>query len=361
MRKRYGKAGLGLAAGVAVAAVLFVPWGGTAGHRATAAEVFAQAIAAVAELQSVHMKLNVRTTPNENFAAIHLDAEMVPQEMWADFGDPPRWRVEKAGRVAVMDGRSSLLLIDITASVFAVRGSVNQTFDSWQELTHVDRVLDTELRLAEKMGWDLELTHEQGPDGQPRLVVTIEARAQGDFTHDWCKNKSISASDNRRVYRFDAGTHRLEDLEVWVHAEEGDVLVLDITEIEYDAPTPDELFALSVPDDVIWVEEPAILPNNQQYARMTAAQAARAFFSACAAEDWDEVRKFGSVSEVPQGYKDLLGRLEILRIGEPFESGRYPGLFVPYEVRLNSGVVKSGNLALRDDNPARRFVVDGGI
>ena len=37
------------------------------------------------------------------------------------------------------------------------------------------------------------------------------------------------------------------------------------------------------------------------------------------------------------------------------------GGFVPYEIKFKSGKVHKHNLAVRNDNPAKRFVVDGGI
>jgi hypothetical protein len=327
--------------------------------------VFAQAIKAVSDLQSVYIRLNVRTLPRENFATIGLGYDFVEHEMWKQFGDPPKWRVEKSGRVAVMDGQSSLLLIrgDRPDTGTAVKGGAGQSYDSWLELLDVDRVLDSELRLAEQNGWDLQLAEETGPDGAPQLVVTIEATARGDFTNDWLKDKSISASDHRRVFRFDAETTRLEDLEVWVHTESGDVLVLDIEEIVYDPKIDPSLFALTLPEDVVWYVEPQVLPDNEKYAQMTPAEAARAFFQACADEDWDEVLKFWPRSEVDQHTRDYLGGVEIISIGEPFKSGQYPGWFVPYEIKLKSGWfrVKKHNLAVRNDNPAQRYIVDGGI
>jgi hypothetical protein len=53
---------------------------------------------------------------------------------------------------------------------------------------------------------------------------------------------------------------------------------------------------------------------------------------------------------------------ELLFLGEPFRGGRYPGVYVPYRVRFGKeGQVKEFNLALRNDNPQRRWVYDGGI
>jgi hypothetical protein len=48
-------------------------------------------------------------------------------------------------------------------------------------------------------------------------------------------------------------------------------------------------------------------------------------------------------------------------LGDPFQSGQYPGWFVPYEIRLKSGEVKKHNLAIRNGNPAKHWLVDGGI
>jgi len=90
-------------------------------------------------------------------------------------------------------------------------------------------------------------------------------------------------------------------------------------------------------------------------------EVARAFFQACADENWDEFLKFWSASEADQRIKDYLGGIEIISIGEPFKSGRYSGWFIPYEIKLRSGDIKKHNLAIRNDNPAQRYVVDGGI
>jgi hypothetical protein len=90
-------------------------------------------------------------------------------------------------------------------------------------------------------------------------------------------------------------------------------------------------------------------------------ETAQAFFEACADEDWDEFLKFWPASAVDQRLKDYLGGIEIISIGEPFKSGRYAGWFVPYEIKFKNGHTKKMNLAVRNDNPAQRYVVDGGI
>ena len=51
----------------------------------------------------------------------------------------------------------------------------------------------------------------------------------------------------------------------------------------------------------------------------------------------------------------------MISIGEPFQSGLYTGWYVPYEVVLPDGTRKKMNLAVRNDNPAHRWVWDGGL
>jgi len=54
-----------------------------------------------------------------------------------------------------------------------------------------------------------------------------------------------------------------------------------------------------------------------------------------------------------------------MKSGEPsashFKPKPYPGWFVPYEIKFKNGEVTKFNLAVRNDNPAKRYVVDGGI
>ncbi|MHC4500522.1 MAG: zf-HC2 domain-containing protein [Planctomycetota bacterium] len=331
--------------------------------KVSAAQVFAEAAKAMSNLRSVHIKAQMRTLPHDNFELILLDGEFVPVEIWKEYGTGDgRWRIEKPGRVIVMNGQSSLMLIRPN---YAAKAGVKTGLVHWlRPLLDVDKVLDSELRLAQEENCELLLAHEQGADGANKLVVTVEALAQGDFTNDWLKNKSIPESNNRRIYRFDAQTKLLESLKVYVHTDqddENDVLVFEITDIEYNLEIDPALFALELPKDVIWYERPKALEDNAIYQQMTPKEMATAFFRACAEEDWDEAAKFWKSGIASESVRKGLGGLEIISIGEPFQSGLYRGWFVPYEVRYKSGRVWKFNLSVRNDNPAKRYVVDGGI
>lgn len=66
-------------------------------------------------------------------------------------------------------------------------------------------------------------------------------------------------------------------------------------------------------------------------------------------------------TSVPPVIEKMYGGLRVISLGEPFQSGLYPGYYVPYQVRLRNGSTPAHNLAVRNDNPAHRWMVDGGF
>ncbi len=332
---------------------------------ASAAEqILSDAVKAVEGIRSVYIEAKMRTEPQDNFSYIDLKLDFVPLKMWKKVDDAGqiRWRIEKPERLAVMDGNSTILLIKQINGVKIGPCPNFNCFDCWcGHLLNVENLLDSELQNAGQRSNSELCLRRENVAGKEKLVLEIETRAQADYTNDYLKNKFISTSDNKRVYYFDAETKLLEGFEIYVHAGDEDVLVFQTTDIQYDPEIDEKLFKLELPKDVVWFQEPKILPDNEKYARMSPKEVAQVFFKACADENWDEVLKFWPMSTVPQGLKRYLGGLEIISIGEPFQSGFYPGWFVPYEIKLKSGEIKKYNLAIRKDNPAKRWQFDGGI
>ncbi|MCJ7730364.1 MAG: hypothetical protein MUO27_10880 [Sedimentisphaerales bacterium] len=328
---------------------------------ASAAQILSEAAQAVSDLRSVHIKARMRTDPYDNFASIDVNCGLVPVELWKqiDNNGITRWRYEQPGRVMVTEGEhwdNSVLYVkrSFASKWKGPGGSVGML----KRLLDVDKVLDSEIQRAHEQG--SELTSKAG--GRNKLVVTVDAKAQGDFTSDWCRNRSIYESDNRRIYTFDAETKLLEGLEIYIYpSEKQKVLVFEVRKIEYNVDIDLKLFTLKIPKDTIWDLQPEILPDNAKYERMSPKESATTFFEACSQEDWNEVMKFWTVSAVSEDIKQYYGRLQIISIGEPFKSGKYPGWFVPYEIKLKSGRIKKWNLAVRNDNPAKRYIVDGGF
>jgi len=363
MKSRITK--LAAAAVIIIAAALLIPLLDTSIPTASASELLNQAIQAVTNIHSVHIQSRMRTPPHDNFAHIGLSYDFVPMQMWKWLDDEGRlqWRIEKPGRVEVMDSNSTIMLIRPNYAVkIGPLPAGRYAFDAWcGHLMDVDDLLDSELKKAQKhTDAEIFIYHEM-VNGQKKIVLEIYAPAQGDYTNDYLKNKFISDSDHTRVYYFDTDTKLLTGFKIYVHTDKEDVIVFETTDIEYNIDIDPSLFVLDLPEDIIWHRDVEMLPDNEKYQQMKPKEMATAFFQACADEDWNEFLKFWSASAVDQRIKESLGGLEVISTGEPFKSGRYPGWFVPYEIKLKSGQIRKHNLAVRNDNKAKRWMVDGGL
>jgi hypothetical protein len=330
---------------------------------ASATVVLQNAINAVSDLWSVHMKTRMRTRPGDNFSNIGLNYDFVDIEMWKRTNEDGlvQWRVEKPGRVLLMDGQSTIMLMRPNYGVLEERPLPLGCLDSWSgRFLNVPGLLDNELQNAKNIPDRAISLWREKVDGRDKIVLEVDITTDVP-EDDYLRNSFIQDSDHVKVYRFDAQTKLLEGLQVYVHTPDEDVLVFEVTDIEYNVEIDDSVFALELPEDMIWHKEAEILPDNEKYEQMEPKEVAQTFFQACADENWNEFLKFWSASAVDQQIKDYLGGLQIISIGEPFKSGGYSGWFIPYEIKLRDGYIKKHNLAIRNDNPAQRYVVDGGI
>ena len=343
-------------AGVSVALVVAVAMlpSGLGFLQPPGARLLAQSVKAMSNIQTVHMVGRMRTLPCDNFELIGANYDFVPIELWREFGAPSRWRVEKTGRVVVMDGQSSTLYISMHFE--AMKSSPNAGFVEWlKPLLDPEQILQSELDAARKGNSEISESESGGT-----ITLTVHQKAKGDFTDPWAMNKSILESDHTCVYTFDAESKRLKALHVSVNQNGNSTEVLDITDIRYDETMPPALFTLNLPSDVIWLQEPSEMKAAS--ATFTGPRdVAEFFFKALAGRNWDSVLDVFPASSVSESIKEEYGGLQIISIGQPSKSGIYPGYFVPYEIRLPIGEVKKHRLAVRNDNPAHRWYVDGGF
>lgn len=358
--------GIGTSAAAAILAVMFLMPSRAA---ATAERVLLRGAEAAANLSSVHLRGQVRTEPKDNFMAINPADDFTPIEFWWVWGPQAsgtpnygKWRAEKAGRVAVMDGQSTVLYIRPPAN-FAMKAAQPSlgAFDTgWlARIARLSETLTNELNNAKAKGWQITLAAKTGSDGLPKSIVTVMAKS-GLPDNDYLKNKFFDQSDTRRVYQFDDGTARLEDMAVWLATDAGEVEVFDLTQIDYDQEIDPSVFHLDVPADAQWQQEPQILTDNQKYAALTAEQATRAFFAALRGSDWTEAAKFCPMP-LNQQIRAAVAGLEIVSVGQAFTSQGNGASFVPYGIKFKSGEVQTNNLALKRDSKTGRWFVDGGF
>ena len=358
---------LGLSGAMAAAAAMLVVgsvWLGQPAAAEKATDVLALGAAPMPEGTTVHVVAKMRTLPRDNFSYVNPDIDFVTVEVWKQFGGESKWRVEKPGRVAVMDGESTVMLIRPNLAI-KLPQPCRDAFNTAEllELAAVHDKVSQDLQSAFAKQGELRIKHETTTAGETKLLATVETKVNLPAT-DYLKNKYLSTSDLRRVYRFDAKGGRLEGMDAYLRRPgKDDVLVLTVERIEYMERADPAIFSLELPKNVQWAKDPAPLPDNRRYEQMTPKQAAQAFFEACSKEDWDEVQKFMPMP-LPQELKKYLGGLEVVRLGEPFQSkATIPGdkWFVPYEVKFKNGEVKKWNLVLSKDKSAKRYLFDGGL
>jgi outer membrane lipoprotein-sorting protein len=351
--------GLGALAGAAaiLTMVLLVP----PGAQARAVDVLAKGAKALAKLTTVHIRGQLRTPPADNFSALVPEADLTSIELWRQFEPDLKWRVEKPGRVAVMDGQSTLLYIKPANLAMKFPQPSRSAFDTeWlHRIANLSVTITNELQNALGKGWKLHLSEERAADGRAISVVTIEAKSSLP-DNDYLKNKFVDTADTRRVYRFDSQTELLESVQVYLITGSSELQVFELTQIQYNQPIDPGVFHVDLPANVNWYQEPQVLSDNQKYASMTAEQAARAFFEACGNANWAEVAKF---SQIPfnDEIKGYVAGLQIVSLGQSFTSQGNDARFVPYQIKLKTGETKKHNLALKRDRKSDRWLVDGGF
>ena len=354
---------LGLGTAVAAVAVVAI-FGLMPSSRARAADVMAYGAKVAAQLTSVHLQGRMRASAAANFSSIDPKQEFTSIELWKELGGQGRWRIEKPGRIAAMDGQSTTLFIRPANTAMRLPQPARSAFATeWlHRIADLEKTLSSETRLAQTQGWPMTLTHET-VGGATKSIVTIEQKS-GLPADDYLQNKFLSTTDTRRVYRFDEQSGQLEAAQIYVHDQTGDVLVFELTQIEYNPPLAASVFQLKLPADVAWYQKPQPQPDDAKYAALTAEQAAKAFFEACARQDWTEVAKFMG-RPVDARLKTYLGGLKLISIGQAFTSAGGSASFVPYEIQLRAKeaefVTKKFNLALQKDRKTGRWFVDGGI
>jgi outer membrane lipoprotein-sorting protein len=322
----------------------------------TAAVTQNQQTPASRSLASIHIRGRLRAPQDDNFVEFSPDQDFITVELWKQFEPKLKWRAERPGRVAVMDGQSAVLYLKDAKVGWKLPQATPSAFDTdWiQKIASISNSLTSEIRTARAKGWKVEQAEEHAKDGHAESVVAIESKA-GLPDNDYLKNKSFDTADLRRVYRFDAQTKQLEAVQIYVTGQSGEVLVFESSQIDYDQPIDPALFHFDLPADASWYKEPERLPDNAKYAAMTPEQAARAFLEACGRKDWTEVQKFESLP-LNDGSKEFLGGLEIVSLGDAFRSKPYPGWFVPYEIKLPP---QKMNVRLSNANSAKRYVITG--
>ncbi len=318
-----------------------------------------RSISALADVKSVYMEFNVRTSEGDNFEYIDMKAGFVGHKLWKVFGNPSKWRIEKPGRTVVMDGLNQYMYMNGPGGL-ALKAGADAGFVNWMQiLLDPAKILQKEKDLAS--GSNAKYNIE---DKGNTIILTVEAKALGDFRNTFALNTSVPESNNRRIYTFDKATNLLKSFEVYINSSGEEIQVIQLKTIKYNEPVDEALFTINLPSNITWLPVNDMIKNTGIKVT-TSEEAAKHFFIACQKEDWETVGQlipgFKDFPELEKAVKEQYGGLTIISIGRSFKSGRYVGEFVPYTVKCKNGYVKTFTLSLRCDNSEKKWVVDGGF
>ena len=314
-------------------------------------QIFAESIIAISKSKSMRMEMKIRTLKGDNFELIGTKYGFVKHRIKVDFSNPQKWIIEKPGRTVLCDGENQYL--NIQNRSFLIKAGVNAGFVEWLSIFFTpDKILEIEKERSEK-----DKSNYTVKETKNQLILTVYSKAQGNFTNDYLKNSSVTESDNKRVFYFDKKTHQLQSFKLYIIKDKKEILVMKTTQIKYDETFDAKDFDVQVfGDKKIKNAEDLNPKSDEELKNKTPEEIARYFFEACAASDWEKVEKV-----YQYGNLEFLGGLQIIEIGKSFQSGRYRGYFVPYTIKLKSGQIRKHNIAIRNDNPEKIWMVDGGI
>lgn len=342
------------AAVIAVVALIAVSLvvGPSRSNAMTAEKIFDMAMPAMGSIKTMIVKLRMLTEPKENFSAINLNGKMVPHTITVIFGDEPVWRVEKEGRTVIYDGNRQYMWTKDAPIGFT--GGKNFGFVEWRDkFLHPADIMFMEKHAARQGKLQYEIS-----ETEDRIFLTVFAKASGDFTNPYLLNSSIAESDNKREYVFDKMTKLPVSMNVYIKTGNDYVSVMELVDIACDEVV-DRAALLSMPRLNEW-RDLSLPLTDDAFAGVTAEEAARRIFEGMSKGDFDGIApalKFYDIGKLRKDY----GGMRLVALGKVFRSGKYPGMFVPYEIILPNGQKKRHNMALRNDNPNKAWLLDGGL
>jgi len=311
---------------------------------------------ATGKVEGVHVVIRVLTRPGEDFAFANLGGDLQKVEAWirgpSGPEDPGRSRLEKLDRIYCFDGKELISYHPAKKEAFRAKASQGAAdLLLFWPATWVRQILSTPSK-------DVEVLSHEEKSGKGRLLLheraaKLDPRQEPSFWSDFDRETEIE---------WDLSTLRLTGLEQWVFDRGERRLFSELVSIEYLPAIDESVFHLDLPPDVRWGGE---RHASSEIAALGPRDLARVFFEAAMEGDRATLEM---VCPSPATVDAMLGGdrrpSRIYYIGEPFRSGSYPGVYVPYRVRFGSGpksVVKEYQMAVRNDNPEHRWVFDGGI
>lgn len=318
-------------------------------HFIKASEYFTKATSYTADIDS-------RTTPRENFAHIDAKENFVRHRLIAQ---PLTgcWRLEKPGRVAMYDGKTTRLWFPNEQYGFQWNRNAKGVMEDFAVLTDPFLMLSLE---TEYLRFNPKAVCKKFSE-KGLLTIVIEAPANGNFENNYCRNTSLEETDTYREYVFEKKTGHLLRLKINAKINGKSITVFEMKNIEYNVKLDGSAFM--APEGVEWktaeAEFDAENPAVKSLIGISPEKAVERIFEALRV--WDTTVLNVAMAQYPlDKMKEFFEGFQLLSHGKAFRSGTYAGYFVPCKIKIQ-GQVDTTNVAIRNDNKQKVWMVDGGL
>ena len=328
-----------------------------------ARKYFSGAIMAASDVKTMVMKLSVRTKPDEPIDYLNPSLDFIPATVKVIYGEPMLWSMEKK------DGRNVLCNGDGYVYEWiggkdgrvgwkkSAKGIVNSELAAFLDPR---LLLEAERRTAERN----KGTKYQVIDNGELVVVMAMTTAQGDFSEsEYTLNTSLAEASTVRVYSFAKSTGELVQMRIDIVVDDKPITVIESESIAYNEPLTASNLSDKDLSQIEFQSNDIVNAVDSPLVGITADEAAKIILKAMS--EWDtEILNTAMhyfKGDVMKIVEDRYRGLEVKSIEKAVKSGLYPGRFVKCKVVLPNGKKETLTLALRNDNKAKVWLVDGGL
>ena len=328
-----------------------------------ARKYFSGAIMAASDIKTMVLKLSVRTKPDEPIDYLNPSLDFIPATVKVIYGEPMLWSMEKK------DGRNVLCNGDGYVYEWiggkdgrvgwkkSAKGFVNSELAAFLDPR---LLLEAERRTAERN----KGTKYQVIDNGELVVIMAMTTAQGDFSEsEYTLNTSLAEASTVRVYSFAKSTGELVQMRIDIVVDDKPITVIESESIAYNEPLTASNLSGKDLSQIEFQSNDIANTVDSPLVGITADEAAKIILKAM--NEWDtEILNTAMhyfKGDVMKIVEERYRGLEVKSIEKAVKSGLYPGRFVKCKVVLPNGKKETLTLALRNDNKAKAWLVDGGL
>ena len=322
---------------------------------------FEQSISCIREAIDCRMKVDVRTTPYENFRFYDPKADFLTMDVLLLRQDGSMcYRVEKpGGRVVVSDGSNQYMWIP---GILYLKGTAESNFlEDFKNLLFPDRLLSMQKSAVEFS----DANKVTRIESDSTVTLRFEGKKKNGDLRQLLRTGKMDDCDVVIENVFSKDDHLLRSLKLWVVDDGRQTLLVDMAHISYNVQlSMDEVTKLPDVPESQWNKGDVNAQDVDRLARLqqeTPEEAAQRIVNAFISGQME------TAQEALCYYKVLFAEIHRKFKGcratdfKARKSDDYAGVYVFYVLTNPDGSQENMHISVRKDNPQHIWIADGGI